>query len=95
MIEPNNINMLEHRFSVAPMMDWTDLAEKAKHIQRLDMFRRSHAVPNAAPTLRTNGFGNRHASPVNGSLGVTVLSNEYALCAARNDPVLLSDQLNA
>jgi hypothetical protein len=38
-------------FSVAPMMDWTDRAEKAKHNQNLSMVAVSHAVPNAVLTI--------------------------------------------
>jgi len=34
-----------HRFAVAPMMDWTDCAEKAKWHQRLSMVAIGHAVP--------------------------------------------------
>jgi hypothetical protein len=38
------INQL-HIFAVAPMMDWTDCAEKAKWHQRLGMVAIGHAVP--------------------------------------------------
>jgi hypothetical protein len=40
-----------HRFSVAPMMDWIDCAEKANHNNNLSMVAISHAVPNAVPML--------------------------------------------
>jgi len=50
MINQIENNMLAHRFSVAPMMDWTDQAEKAKCRQHLSMVVISHAVPNAVPT---------------------------------------------
>jgi hypothetical protein len=43
--------MLDRRFSVAPLMDWTDCAEKAKWHQRLGMVAIGHAVPNAVPML--------------------------------------------
>jgi hypothetical protein len=33
------------------MMDWTDLAEKAKHNQNLSMVAISRAVPNAVLTI--------------------------------------------
>ena len=47
----NENSMLNHRFSMAPMMDWTDRAEKAKHNQNLSMVAVSHAVPNAVLTI--------------------------------------------
>jgi hypothetical protein len=40
---------LRWKFSTAPMMDWTDFAEKAKHNQNLSMVAVSHAVPNEVP----------------------------------------------
>jgi uncharacterized protein YerC len=45
----NEMNSLDRRFSVAPMMDWTDRAEKAKRSQYLSMVAASHVVPNAVP----------------------------------------------
>jgi hypothetical protein len=33
------------------MMDWTDVAEKARHNQNLSMVSVSHAVPNAVLTI--------------------------------------------
>jgi hypothetical protein len=47
----NENNMLDRRFAIAPMMDWTDRAEKAKHNQYLSMVAVSHAVPNAVLTI--------------------------------------------
>jgi hypothetical protein len=47
----NENSMLNHRFAMAPMMDWTDRAEKAKHNQNLSMVAVSHAVPNAVLTI--------------------------------------------
>jgi len=49
MIKRNNINMLSHRFSVAPMMDWTGTSQKAKRNQHLNPITKNHAVPNAVP----------------------------------------------
>jgi ligand-binding SRPBCC domain-containing protein len=49
-VKRNNINMLAHRFSIAPMMDWTDRAETTKQHQHLSMVEVSHAVPNAVPS---------------------------------------------
>ena len=43
----NENNMLDHRFSVAPMMDWTGASQKAKYNQRFDAVVGRHAVPNA------------------------------------------------
>jgi hypothetical protein len=40
-------NMLDHRFSVAPMMDWTGTSQKAKYNQHLSVVAFHHAVPNA------------------------------------------------
>jgi hypothetical protein len=37
------------RFSVAPMMDWTDCAEKLKCHHNLSPVIVSHAGPNAVP----------------------------------------------
>ena len=34
-VKRNNINMLAHRFSIAPMMDWTDRREKHHRIKGL------------------------------------------------------------
>ena len=34
-----------HRFSIAPMMDWTDSPKKAKHYQNLSVVAVGHAVP--------------------------------------------------
>jgi hypothetical protein len=45
----NNINMLAHRFCIAPMMDWTGRSRKAKHNQHLSMVAVSHVVPNEVP----------------------------------------------
>jgi hypothetical protein len=42
-------NMLDHRFSVAPMMDWAGTSQKAKYNQRLGAVVAGHAVPNAVP----------------------------------------------
>jgi tRNA-dihydrouridine synthase len=52
MIKWNENNMLERRFAVAPMMDWTDWAEKAKYNQHLSMVAIGHVVPNAVPRRR-------------------------------------------
>jgi len=41
--------MLDHRFSIAPMMDWTDSTEKRKYDQQLSMVAKCYAVPNAVP----------------------------------------------
>jgi hypothetical protein len=49
-IKRNNINMLSHRFSVAPMMDWAGTSQKAKRDQHLSTCVASHAVPNAVPS---------------------------------------------
>jgi hypothetical protein len=45
----NEINMLDHRFSIAPMMDWTGTSRKAKYNQHLGAVVARHAVPNAVP----------------------------------------------
>jgi hypothetical protein len=45
------IKISDFHFAVAPMMDWTDVAEKAKHNQNLSMVAVSHAVPNAVLTI--------------------------------------------
>jgi hypothetical protein len=42
-------NMLDRRFAVAPLMDWTGTSQKAKYNQRLDPVVGRHAVPNAVP----------------------------------------------
>jgi hypothetical protein len=47
----NKNNMLEGVFSIAPMMDWTDCAEKTKHDQNLSLVAVGHAVPNAVLTI--------------------------------------------
>ena len=39
------VTPLNRRVCVAPMMDWTDCAEKAKWHQRLSMVAIGHAVP--------------------------------------------------
>jgi hypothetical protein len=39
----------DHRFSVAPMMDWTGTSQKAKRNQHLSVVAVSRAVPNAVP----------------------------------------------
>jgi hypothetical protein len=49
MTKYNNINMLAHRFNIAPMMDWTGRSQKAKHNQHLSLLGISHVVPNAVP----------------------------------------------
>jgi hypothetical protein len=59
MINRNNINMLLQRFSVAPMMDWTDRPRKAKHGQHLSVVVLNHAGPNAVPPLL--GVSMKHA----------------------------------
>jgi tRNA-dihydrouridine synthase len=51
-IKFNENNMLNRRFAIAPMMDWTDLAEKAKYNQHLSMVAIGHVVPNAVPHRR-------------------------------------------
>jgi hypothetical protein len=33
MIKYNENNMLDHRFAIAPMMDWTGTSQKAKYDQ--------------------------------------------------------------
>jgi hypothetical protein len=43
--------MLDRRFSAAPLMDWTNWAEKANHNHNLSMVAISDAVPNAVPML--------------------------------------------
>jgi hypothetical protein len=40
--------MLDHRFSIAPMMDWTDFAEKTKPNQYLGLVAISHVVPKCS-----------------------------------------------
>jgi hypothetical protein len=45
----NENNMLDHRFSVAPMMDWTGTSQKAKRNQHLSVVVENRAVPNAVP----------------------------------------------
>jgi len=45
--------MLEARFAIAAMMDWTDGVKKQKHNQHLSVAAKSRAVPNAAPMMRT------------------------------------------
>jgi hypothetical protein len=45
----NENNMLDTRFSVAPMMDWTGTSQKAKRNQHLSPITKNHAVPNAVP----------------------------------------------
>jgi hypothetical protein len=52
-VKLNKNNMLTHRFSIAPMTDWTGTSQKAKRDQRLSLGARNHAVPNAvAPSRR-------------------------------------------
>jgi hypothetical protein len=48
-IKYNENNMLAHRFSVAPMMDWTGTSQKAKRNQHLSPITKNRAVPNAVP----------------------------------------------
>jgi len=59
----NENNMLDHRFSVAPMMDWTDRAEKAKQCQHLRVVVLNHAGPNAVPTNTEPPEGERFRAP--------------------------------
>jgi hypothetical protein len=42
-------NLLNGRFAVAPLMDWTGASQKAKYNQRLGAVVTRHAVPNAVP----------------------------------------------
>jgi hypothetical protein len=42
---------MEWKFSVAPMMDWSDSTKKAKHGQQLSAAILDHAGPNAVPLL--------------------------------------------
>jgi hypothetical protein len=42
-------NMLDRRFSVAPLMDWIGTSQKAKRNQHLSPITKNHAVPNAVP----------------------------------------------
>ena len=49
----NENSMLNHRFAMAPMMDWTDGVKKQKHNQHLSVATRSRAVPSAAPIMQT------------------------------------------
>jgi hypothetical protein len=46
----NESKMLDRRFAIAPMMDWTGASQKVKRDQRLGTVVASHAVPNAAPS---------------------------------------------
>jgi hypothetical protein len=41
--------MLDRRFAVAPLMDWTGTSQKAKRNQHLSPITKNHAVPNAVP----------------------------------------------
>jgi len=41
--------MLDRRFSLDPMMDWTGTSQKAKCNQHLSPITKNHAVPNAVP----------------------------------------------
>jgi hypothetical protein len=43
----NECKMLDRRFSVAPLMDWTGTSQKAKHHQHLSVTVVTRAVPNA------------------------------------------------
>jgi hypothetical protein len=43
------MNALAHRFSIAPMMDWTGTSEKAKRNQYLNAIVIGHVVPNEVP----------------------------------------------
>jgi hypothetical protein len=38
------------KFSVAPMMDWTETSQKVKHDQQLRVAAVGHVVPNEAPS---------------------------------------------
>ena len=51
--KPNEMNDLTHRFSVAPMMDWSETSQKAKYDQDLREVTVRHAVPNAVPSELT------------------------------------------
>jgi hypothetical protein len=42
-------NMLDRRFAVAPLMDWTGTSQKTKCNQHLSPITKNHAVPNAVP----------------------------------------------
>jgi hypothetical protein len=48
-IKRNNINMLAHRFCIAPMMDWTGTSQKAKYNQHLSLEPIGRVVPNEVP----------------------------------------------
>jgi hypothetical protein len=48
-IKRNNINMLSHRFCIAPMMDWTGTSQKAKYNQHLNLEPIGRVVPNEVP----------------------------------------------
>ena len=59
----NENNMLDHRFSVAPMMDWTDRPRKAKHSQCLSVFVLTHAGLNAVPAFDERYVANKIRFP--------------------------------
>ncbi len=49
--------MLDRRFAIAPMMDWTGTSQKTKYNQHLSNVLFGHVVPNAvlnAATARTS-----------------------------------------
>jgi tRNA-dihydrouridine synthase len=43
------MNILDRKFSVAPMMDWTGTPQNAKRNLHLRVGAVGHAVPNAVP----------------------------------------------
>jgi hypothetical protein len=76
------LKYLDYRFSVAPMMDWTDFAEKAKHNQNLSMVAVGHAGPNAVLTIFKKPLANNFGLP---------LSFGGCLVAQRIAPVYATD----
>ena len=47
----NEMNNLDRRFSIAPMMDWTGTSQKVKRDQHLSHVSIGHVVPNEVPPL--------------------------------------------
>ena len=63
MTKRNNINMLAHRFCIAPMMDWTGTSRKAKRDQNLSEIVVIHVVPNGVPAFVRRPESKRFRAP--------------------------------
>jgi len=63
MEKANNINMLAHRFWIAPMMDWTGTSQKVKRDQQLSHISIGHVVPNEVLPLVRNSMSKRFRAP--------------------------------